>query len=98
AATGSSQLFGPGTRIGAARVQRLFGQRPSGGVVGAEGDDGQASNRVVSMDGRLQMTPEWSFSGQAMHTEDRDAASGREIGAAFAAAVSRSAPHFSYSG
>jgi Domain of unknown function (DUF5916)/AMIN domain len=98
APTGSSQLFGPGARIGAARVQRLFGERSSVGVLATERDDGQASNRVVSMDGRLQMTPEWSFSGQAMHTEDRDTASGREIGAAFAGAVSRSGPHFTYSG
>jgi Domain of unknown function (DUF5916)/AMIN domain len=93
---GSRSLFGQGARIGAARVQRLFGERSSVGVLATERDDGQATNRMVSMDGRLQMTPAWSFLGQAIHSEDQDQGSERETGVAYAAAVSRRGPHFTY--
>jgi hypothetical protein len=94
----SGRLFSPGARIGAARVQRLFGERSNMGVLATQRDDDHASNRVVSVDGRLQMTPAWSFAGQAVRTEDQDQRGGREVGAAYAAAASRTGPRFTYVG
>ena len=90
--------FGRGAAIGAARVQRLFGERSNVGVLTTERDDGRARNRVVSADGRLQMTPAWSFSGQAVKSDDEDEVGDRQIGAAYAAALSRTGPHFTYVG
>lgn len=89
--------FGLGAAIGAARVQRLFGERSSIGVLTTERDDGRARNRVVSADGRLQMTAAWTLSGQAVKSDDENGVS-RESGTAYAAALSRTGPHFSYVG
>ncbi len=94
----SWRLFSPGARIGAARVQRLFGERSNMGVLATQRDDDRASNRVVSVDGRVQMTQAWSLSGQAVRSEDQDQRSGREVGAAYAASASRNGPHFTYVG
>jgi hypothetical protein len=93
----SRRNFGSGTRIGVARLQRFMGERSSVGVLATERNDSQGINRVVSIDGRLQMTPAWSFSGQAIRSED-DQDGQREAGGAYAAAVARRGPRFTYVG
>ena len=90
--------FGRGAAIGAARLQRLFGERSNVGVLATGRDDGRARNRAVSADGRLQLTPAWSFSGQAVQSDDQDEIGRRQTGSAYAAAASRTGPHFTYAG
>jgi len=90
--------FGRGAAIGAARLQRLFGERSNVGVLATGRDDGRARNRAVSADGRLQLTPAWSFSGQAIQSDDQDEIGRRQTGSAYAAAASRTGPHFTYAG
>lgn len=89
--------FGRGAATGTARVQRLFGERSNLGVLTTQRNDGRARNRVVSADGRLQMTQAWSLSGQAVRSDDDDEG-GPETGTAYAATLSRSGPHFTYVG
>ena len=97
AAEAPGGTFGRGAATGAARVQRLFGERSSLGVLTTQRDDGRARNRVVSADGRLQMTQAWSLSGQAARSDDDDEV-GPETGTAYAATLSRLGPHFTYVG
>ena len=94
----SGGFLGHGAAIVVARVQRHLGERSNVGLLATERDDGHSSNRVLSADGRLQMSPAWSFSGQAVHSEDRDQGGNRQTGLALAAAVSRNGPHFTYVG
>src|SRR5262249_46361304 len=90
-------LFGRGIATGAARVQRLFGERSNIGVLTTQRDDGRAGNQVVSADGRLQMTQAGSLSAQAVKSDDEDKV-GRETGTAYVAALSRLGPSFTYMG
>ena len=94
----SGGILGHGAAIGVARIQRHLGERSNVGVLATERDDGHSWNRVVSADGRLQMSPAWSFSGQAVHSEDQDQGHSRQTGLALSAAVSRNGPHFTYVG
>jgi hypothetical protein len=90
-------FFGQGAAIGVARIQRQFGDRSNVGVLTTERDDGRTRNRVVSADGRLQMSPTWSFSGQAVQSDNNDQ-TGQQSGSAYAGTLSRSGPHFTYVG
>ena len=94
----SARVFGRGTRIGVARVQRLFGERSAIGVSATERDASDGWNRVVSVDGRIQLTPTWGFVGQAVRSENDEQGEGREVGDAYSAALSRTGAHFTYVG
>jgi hypothetical protein len=91
-------FWGGGAAVGAARVQRLVGERSNVGVLATQRDDGRARNRVVSADARFQMTPAWSFAGQAVRSDDRGETGERHIGAAYLASLSRTGPNFTYVG
>jgi len=88
--------FASGARIGVARLQRLFGDRSNVGVLATERDDGLSRNRVLSVDSRVQITPAWSFSGQAVRSDERVDRDRLRRDGAYSAAVSRTGPRFTY--
>lgn len=88
--------FGQGALIDVATLQRQFGARSHAGVLVTERDDGGERNNVISADSRIQLTPTWSVSGQAVRSDDRTPTSAPVTGTALSAAVSRGGPHFTY--
>ena len=94
----STRLFGPGTRIGVARLQRLFGERSALGVSATDRDGSDGRNHVASVDGRIQLTPAWGFIGQLIRSDDQSRGEGRQVGHAYSAALSRTGAHFTYVG
>jgi hypothetical protein len=91
-------FFGTGAAVAMVRVQRQFGERSHIGVLATDRDDGLAWNHVVSADSRVQLSPAWSFAGQAVQSEDQDPGGLRQNGLAFSTTVSRNGPHFTYVG
>jgi hypothetical protein len=94
----SGGFFGPGAAVGVVRLQRQFAERSNVGALVTERDDGLERNRVVSADTRIQLSPAWSFAGQAVQSMDQDSNGLRQNGLAVSAAVSRIGPHFTYVG
>jgi hypothetical protein len=98
AAEKSAPLLGPGARLGAARVQRSLGERSHIGVLATDRAVNDSRNRVVSVDGRVQVTPAWGLSAQTVRSDDVQPGAQRQIGRAHAAAISRLGSHFTYVG
>jgi hypothetical protein len=98
AAHPASRLFAPGARIGVGRVQRLFGDRSSVGVAATERATTSSRNRVLSFDGRAQLTSTVGVAGQALRSEQHESGTERLVGQAYAATVARTGAHFSYIG
>jgi hypothetical protein len=94
----STRLFGPGARIGVARIQRLFGGGSAIGVSATERDATDGRNHVVSVDGRIQLTPAWGIAGQAVRSDDQTRGESRQAGTAYFGAVARTGAHFTYAG
>ena len=94
----SGRFVGPGARLGAARVQRSFGERSQIGVLATDRAADDSRNQVVSIDGRVQVTPAWGLSAQTVRSDDTQPGAPRQIGRAHAAAISRVGPHFTYVG
>jgi hypothetical protein len=62
----SDRLFDKRAAIGVLRVQRDFAKQSSVGVIATTRDFGGGFNRVAGVDTRMQMTPTWTFTGQAV--------------------------------
>jgi len=61
-------------------------------------DFAASSNRVVSLDTRLKLNPNWVLSGQAMRTYTRELSGARLTGQSFLADLRHSGRHFTYYG
>src|SRR5439155_13566102 len=90
--------FGRKAAIGVVRAQRSFADRAKLAVLATERQTGGSANGVVSIDGRLNLTPTWSVSGQALRSDDVDRSGPRLDGAAYFAGISRSGSRFNYIG
>src|SRR5439155_21151530 len=75
-----------------------FGDRAKLAGLTTERQTGQSSNRVISLDGRLKLSPSWSVSGQALHSDDVDERGTRQTGPAYFAGLSRAGSRFNYTG
>ena len=94
----ASRLFTPGARIGVGRVQRLFGDRSNVGVSATEYATTSSRNRVLSFDGRAQLTSTVGVAGQAMRSDQQEPGTKRLVGQAYAAILARTGAAFSYIG
>lgn len=94
---GLGELFGDDrAEIGVARVQRSVGEQSNFGLLASERRLGDGSNRVVSADGRWQLSRNWFLTGQA--AASRTGGDGDDVtGTGLSAAVTREGLHFNYS-
>jgi Domain of unknown function (DUF5916)/AMIN domain len=94
----ASRLYTPGARIAVGRVQRLFGDGSNVGVSATEYATTSSRNRVLSFDGRAQLTSTVGVAGQAMRSDQQEPGSKRLVGQAYAAMLARTGAAFSYAG
>jgi hypothetical protein len=91
-----SPVFGEKAKIAVARVQREFAGQSSVGVLATTQDFGTSSNRVVGVDTRLRLNPNWLFYGQAIATDTRRLDRTHLSGQGYLAQISHSGRHFRY--
>ena len=72
------------------RVQREFAGQSHLGVMATSSRFGSGSNTVVSLDARLALNRNWTFNGQAVMSDTREADSERRAGQDFKAGISYS--------
>ncbi len=98
AAPDADGVFGRTAKVGAARIERNFGDRSKLAVLSTERQVGLGSNAVVSVDGRTNLSALWTISGQVVRSTDVDQSGGRVNGAAYFAGIARNGRHFTYLG
>lgn len=64
----SDRLFDNRAAIGVVRLQREIAKQSTIGVIATTRDFGRGFNRVGGVDTRLQLSPTWTFTGQAVAT------------------------------
>ena len=89
--------FGDRAHIEAFRAKREFGEQSSIGVLATERGFGSGWNRVISLDTRLKLTPNWTFTGQAIQSYERNLDGTHLSGPAYYAELTRSGRHFTHS-
>jgi len=80
--------------VGAFRVQREVADQSTVGVFATSRDVGASSNRVVAVDTRLKLSPTWTFTGQAIHSFDREVDGTHLDGSEYFASLSKTGRHF----
>jgi hypothetical protein len=86
--------FGARAIIGAVRIQREIGNQSTIGLLATNRDFGTSFNRVLALDTRLKISPNWIFTGQAIRSFDRERDGTRLEGAEYLANISRTGRHF----
>lgn len=84
--------------IGVARIQREFGEQSSVGMLATSQDYRGSSNRVFSLDGRIQINPNWAVTAQAARSYTRDLDGSHRAGTALRAQLIGSGRNFNYGG
>src|SRR5207253_2552164 len=69
--------------IGVARAQREFGEQSSVGLLVTSYDFARTSNQVFSVDTRLKLNQNWTFSGQLAQSRTEDLTGARLSGRSF---------------
>lgn len=90
-------LFKRRAQIGVARVQREFGEQSTVGLLVTSYDFAQSSNQVFSLDTRLKLNENWTFSGQLAQSRTEELTGERLSGPLIYADLSRNSRHFNYS-
>jgi hypothetical protein len=90
-------LRGESAIVGVMRLQREFGTRASLGILATGYSFGPSSNGVLSLDTRVRLGANWSFTGQAIGTGTRQADGPWLFGPGFSTQLARSGQHFEYS-
>src|SRR5260370_13786497 len=73
--------------MGVFRLEREFGEQSNAGMLVTSRDVGSTSNRVVSVDTRLKLSPNWVAGGQVMRSYDRDVSGRTTVGTGLTADV-----------
>jgi hypothetical protein len=81
----SDRLFDKRAAVGVVRVQREFAKQSTVGVLATTRDFGGGFNRVAGVDTRLQLSPTWTFTGQAVATSTRATDGARVSGPGYSA-------------
>ena len=89
-------LAGDHAMAGVLRVQREFGQQSSIGLLASSRDFGPSWNRVVALDTRLKLSPNWSLAGQVARSYDRQLNGPKREGPGYLASLAYGGRHFSY--
>lgn len=83
--------------IGVARVQREFGEQSSVGALVTSYDFARNTNQVFSLDTRLKLNQNWTFTGQVAQSRTRELTGERLSGPAYYADLTRDGRNFNYS-
>jgi hypothetical protein len=78
------------------RVQREIGKESFVGVLATNRDFASGFDRVLAVDGRFKLSPNWVFTGQLIESQNQALDGNRQRGSAASAAISRSGRHFTY--
>jgi hypothetical protein len=94
----ASQLLSEGgeigrAHIGVARVQRDLGKESTVGVFFSQYSFASSSNRVMSVDSRIKLNPNWTITGQGVHSFARDLNGFESAGHSLLAEVSHFGRH-----
>jgi hypothetical protein len=89
-------LQGTRTINGVMRVRREFGEQSSIGFLATSRDFGPSSNRVVSVDARFKLNPNWVVSGQTMHSTTQPIDGQPHAGPGALLELTRDGRHFGY--
>ncbi len=92
----SDPLHGERAAIGAARIQREFGQQSSVGVLVTSRGFAGNSNRVFSLDARLKLNSNWVLVGQAIRSQTRHLDRSRVDGSGHWVELSQTGRHAQY--
>lgn len=84
--------------IGVFRVQREFASQSTVGVYISSRDFPSCSNRVVSLDTRIKLNPNWVFSGQLYRSFTRRMDGSHRTGPGAFAEIAHRGRHFTYNG
>jgi uncharacterized protein DUF5916 len=97
---GPNSTPSPGYRanIGVARIQREFGSESRIGVLATTREDGAGSDRLISLDTRLKLAPNWFLNGQIARDFRKSADGEKSQGEAYWAQLLRTGRHFTYVG
>ena len=91
-------LRGRRAGIGVLRIRREFAAQSDIGVLVTSRDFASSWNRVISLDTRLKLTPNWILTGQVMRSDTRELDGTRLTGAGYYARTEHRGRHFSYQG
>ncbi len=94
----SDPFYGSRAAIGAFRLQREFGSQSTIGILATSRGFGSSFDRVVSLDTRIKLNPNWYLTGQVAHSYDHDLNGKRLDGPAYYAQLLRGGRHFTYTG
>ncbi len=89
-------LHGRRAGIGVVRVQREVAQQSTIGLLFTSRDFASSSNRVISLDTRFKLNPNWIVTGQLMGSNTRLFDGTQRSGPAYFAEVTHSGRHFNY--
>jgi hypothetical protein len=82
--------------VGVARVQRDFGRESTLGVFYSQSADTDSANRVLSVDTRLKLSPNWVATAQAVHSADRAPATQTASGRSYLAEIEHGGRHLNF--
>ncbi len=91
---GSHDLAGVEAKTGVLRIQRDIGEQSHVGGIFTAREFGDDFNRVTGFDTYLQLSPSWSFIGQAVRSMDRNLNRKERDGAAFTGSLDYSSRSF----
>ncbi len=89
-------LYGGRAGIGAVRVQREVAQQSTVGLLVTSRDLASGSNRVISLDSRFKLNPNWIAAGQVMGSRTGQPGGAARWGSAYFAELAHSGRHFNY--
>ena len=91
-------IRGRSAGVGVLRLRREFGEQSGIGLLATSRDFAGGANRVVSLDSRLKLSPNWVFTGQLAHSSTRQFDGARSSGPAYFAELEHIGRHFIHSG
>ena len=89
----SDRLFDKRAVIGVLRVQRDLAKQSNVGFILTTRDFGGSFNRVAGVDARVQLSPTWTFTGQAVATATHGTDGARLSGPGYSAELLRATRH-----
>jgi len=90
--------LGRSAGVGVIRLRREFGEQNGMGLLVTSRDFAGSSNRVLSLDTRLKLSPNWVFTGQLAHSSTRQFDGKKYSGPAYSAEIEHVGRHLIYSG
>ncbi|HEU4391403.1 MAG TPA: DUF5916 domain-containing protein, partial [Blastocatellia bacterium] len=89
-------IHGERAAIGVVRIQREFLKQSNIGLFASSVDFASSSNRVAAIDTRINLSPTWTFQGQAIASKTHSLDGERVAGPAYSLGISHNDRHVDY--